>query len=112
MIICVHFSSSSCYVAPSANLKVAGRRIARGKYATVGKMCLAPSYVLCLKAAVKEYYREVCVSVCECVLHIHVCVHACVCVYLFVYTCPVCIQGHLCVSSCMIRTENCLKIPV
>ena len=65
-------------------MKVAGRCIAWGKYTSVGKMCLAPNYVLCLKAAVKEYYGEVCVSVCECVLHVHVCVHACVCVCLFV----------------------------
>jgi len=64
------FYSSPCYVDSSANLKVAGRRIAWGKYANAGQTCLAPDYVLCqmsirddlvasIKAAVKEYYGEV-----------------------------------------------------
>ena len=103
MISCVHFSSSSCYVAPSANLKVAGRRIAWGKYVNVGKMCLAPNYVLCLKAAEKEYYGEVCVSVCA-----SVCVYCtCMCMYMHVYVC-VCLYTHVqcacrgaCVSHCV-----------
>ena len=68
-------SSSPCYVDSSANVKVAGRRIAWGKYANVGQTCLAPDYVLCdqsvrdklvdsLKAALLEYYGEVHYIVC------------------------------------------------
>ena len=89
----VDFSSSLCYVDPSANLKVAGRRIAWGKYANAGQTCLAPDYVLChqsirddlvanIKAAVNEYYGEVCLSVC---------VYMCPCVYMYVCIC-VCIR--------------------
>ena len=89
-ISCVYFSSSPCYVDPSANLKVAGRRIAWGKYTNVGQTCLAPDYVLChqsvrddlvasIKAAVNEYYGEVCVCVCVCVcVHGHMCMRACI----------------------------------
>ena len=54
----------------SANLRVAGRRIAWGKYTNAGQTCIAPDYILCekslrddlvtsIKAAVKEFYGEV-----------------------------------------------------
>ena len=74
-------------------MKDAGRHIAWGKYVNDGKMCLATNYVLCLKAAVKEYYGEVCVSVCgsvcECVLHMHVCTCMCMCVSVRIHMCSV-----------------------
>ena len=64
--------SSPCIVDRSANLRVAGRRIAWGKYTNVGQTCIAPDYILCekslrdelvnsIKAAVKEFYGDVCV---------------------------------------------------
>ena len=79
--LCVFFSSP-CYVDPSAYLKIAGRHIAWGKYSNAGQMYIAPDYVLChksirddlvasIKAAVMEYYGEVCVCVC-----LHACMHA------------------------------------
>ena len=54
----------------SANLRVAGRRIAWGKYTNCGQTCIAPDYILChkslrddlvdsIKAAVKEFYGDV-----------------------------------------------------
>ncbi|XP_065902144.1 aldehyde dehydrogenase, dimeric NADP-preferring-like [Dysidea avara] len=60
---------SPCYVDSSANIKVAGKRIAWGKYLNAGQTCLAPDYVLCqksvkddlvasIKTAVKEFYGE------------------------------------------------------
>ena len=62
----------------SANVKVAGKRIAWGKYVNCGQTCLAPDYILCnqsirdelvtsIKTAVKQFYGEVsnyCLSVC------------------------------------------------
>ena len=64
--------SSPCIVDRSANLRVAGRRIAWGKYTNAGQTCIAPDYILCekllrdelvdsIKAAVKEFYGDVCV---------------------------------------------------
>ena len=63
---------SPCIVDRSTNLRVAGRRIAWGKYTNVGQTCIAPDYILCekslrdelvdsIKAAVKEFYGDVCV---------------------------------------------------
>ena len=78
----------------SANIKVAGKRIAWGKYLNAGQTCLAPDYVLCqksvkddlvasIKTAVKEFYGEVssvmCVY-CLCMRIIHTCVRVCACV--------------------------------
>ena len=64
-------SCSPCIVDKSANLRVAGRRIAWGKYTNCGQTCIAPDYILCqrsleddlvksIKAAVKEFYGDVC----------------------------------------------------
>ena len=103
-ISCVYFSSSPCYVDPSANLKVAGRRIAWGKYTNAGQTCLAPDYVLChqsvrddlvasIKAAVNEYYGEVCVCVC-----VRVRVRACVCVGAYMCVCMC-----TCIFMCVVR---------
>ena len=54
----------------TANIKVAGKRIAWGKYTNSGQTCLAPDYILCnqsirddliasIKEAVKQFYGEV-----------------------------------------------------
>ena len=54
----------------SANLRVAGRRIAWGKYTNCGQTCIAPDYILCheslkdglvesIKKAVQEFYGDV-----------------------------------------------------
>ena len=70
----------------SANIKIAGRRIAWGKYSNAGQICLSPDYILCnqsirddlvdsIKAAVKQFYGEVtfkCLCVCMCVYHAYV----------------------------------------
>ena len=66
-------SYSPCIVDKSANLKVAGRRIAWGKYTNCGQTCIAPDYILCqkslkddlvnsIRAAVKEFYGDVCIA--------------------------------------------------
>ncbi|UTC63111.1 aldehyde dehydrogenase [Treponema sp. OMZ 787] len=58
---------SPCVVEKSANLKVAARRIAFGKYLNAGQTCVAPDYLLIqdevkekfieeLKAALKEFF--------------------------------------------------------
>ena len=62
--------SSPCVVDDSANIKVAGKRIAWGKYVNCGQTCLVPDYILCnqsirdelvtsIKAAVKQFYGDV-----------------------------------------------------
>ena len=101
--ICVDLSSSPCYVDSTANLRVAARRIAWGKYANAGQTCLAPDYILChqsvrddlvtnITAAVKEYYGEVlCMCVCVCVC---VCVCACAC------ACA-CVRACVCARACV-----------
>jgi len=54
----------------STDVKVAGRRIAWGKYSNAGQTCVSPDYVLCnqsikkdlvasIKAAVEQFYGEV-----------------------------------------------------
>ena len=63
-------STSPCIVDSSANIKVAGKRIAWGKYTNAGQSCLAPNYILChqsirddlvasITAAVRQFYGEV-----------------------------------------------------
>ncbi|XP_065902137.1 aldehyde dehydrogenase, dimeric NADP-preferring-like isoform X2 [Dysidea avara] len=58
-----------CIVDSSANIKVAGKRIAWGKYTNAGQSCLAPNYILChqsirddlvasITAAVRQFYGE------------------------------------------------------
>jgi len=68
--LCSAFFSSPCVVDKSANIKVAGKRIAWGKYLNCGQTCLAPDYVLCnqsirdklvesIKEAVEQFYGDV-----------------------------------------------------
>lgn len=60
---------SPCIVDKTADLDIAARRIAFGKYLNCGQTCVAPDYVLChaavkdafvakLKAAIREMYGE------------------------------------------------------
>jgi len=52
---------SPCIVDRSANLKLAARRIAFGKYLNCGQTCVAPDYVLCERSVKDEfigYLRE------------------------------------------------------
>ena len=48
---------SPCIVHKSANLKLAARRIAFGKYLNCGQTCVAPDYILC-DASVKQQLLE------------------------------------------------------
>jgi aldehyde dehydrogenase (NAD+) len=50
---------SPAVVDASANLRVAGRRIAWGKYLNAGQTCIAPDYVLADAAIVDELTREI-----------------------------------------------------
>lgn len=50
---------SPCIVDETANLKVAGRRIAFGKYLNAGQTCIAPDYLLVQQSVAEELLEEI-----------------------------------------------------
>lgn len=46
---------SPCVIAKDANLELAARRLAFGKYLNVGQTCIAPDYVLCEESVHDEF---------------------------------------------------------
>lgn len=54
---------SPCIVDASANLRVAARRIAFGKWLNVGQTCVAPDYLLIDRAVKDEFLRELACAV-------------------------------------------------
>ncbi|MBR3327633.1 MAG: aldehyde dehydrogenase [Atopobiaceae bacterium] len=51
---------SPCIVDATANVSLAARRIAWGKYLNCGQTCVAPDYVLCDERVADEFERELC----------------------------------------------------
>ena len=49
---------SPCIVDSAANIKIAARRIAFGKYLNCGQTCVAPDYILCHKSVKDEFIAE------------------------------------------------------
>ncbi len=50
---------SPCIVDPSADIKMAARRIVFGKYLNCGQTCVAPDYVYCHESVKEEFIQEV-----------------------------------------------------
>ena len=50
---------SPCIVDASANVKLAAKRIAWGKFLNCGQTCVAPDYILCEKSVKDEFAAEV-----------------------------------------------------
>jgi len=50
---------SPVYIDESADLKLAARRIADGRFMNTGQICVAPDYVLCHRSVAKQFVDEV-----------------------------------------------------
>lgn len=50
---------SPCIVDESADIKLAAKRIAFGKFLNCGQTCVAPDYILCHKSVKDDFIREV-----------------------------------------------------
>ncbi|WP_193166224.1 aldehyde dehydrogenase family protein [Microbulbifer hainanensis] len=50
---------SPCIVADDANIEVAARRIAWGKFTNAGQTCIAPDYLLCTRATAERLLPEI-----------------------------------------------------
>jgi Aldehyde dehydrogenase family len=58
--VCLELGGKSpAYVDASANLAVAARRIAWGRFVNAGQICVAPDYVLCHAAVRDRFLAEV-----------------------------------------------------
>lgn len=54
-----------CVIHVSANVKVAARRIAWGKFLNAGQTCIAPDYILCHHSVKDDFIRELKKSIIE-----------------------------------------------